>query len=151
MKYTVYFYDEVDAIDEDVNINFQSRESAMKFFSKKYPTQFVTNVVKDYDGFPFNTKLIDLSMFEIHLVGYLFNQYKESYNSSYVTNAKVTDFKREFIEKLNLDYFSDLNKYISYSFFDEYSKSQGKYNKDNIFFTLIGNELNDILNTFFNN
>ena len=123
MKYTVYFSDEIEPIVENININFQSRKSAMKSFSQKYPTKIVTNVVKDYDGFPVNTKLADLSHMETYLIEYLINQYKEFYNSNYITNAKVTDFKDEFIKKLKLDYFSDLNKYISYPLFEEYSKS----------------------------
>ena len=145
MKYTIYFYDEVDSFVEDIVINFQSRQSAMKFFSKKYPTKAVTNVVKDYDGFSINTKLEDLSMLEIHLVGYLFHKYTEYYNSDYITNAKVTDFKREFTKKLNLDYFSDINKYICYSLFDEYSKSNKIKTNGNIIFSIINNEFIDIL------
>jgi|JTFP01.1.fsa_nt_gb hypothetical protein len=123
MKYTVYFSDEIEPIVENININFQSRESAMKSFSQKYPTKIVTNVVKDYNDFPVNTKLTDLSQIETYLIEYLINQYKEFYNSNIITNAKVTDFKDEFIKKLKLDYFSDLNKYISYPLFEEYSKS----------------------------
>ena len=46
---------------------FQSRESAMKSFSQKYPTKIVTNVVKDYNDFPVNTKLTDLSQIETYL------------------------------------------------------------------------------------
>ena len=95
----------------------------MKSFSQKYPTKIVTNVVKDYNDFPVNTKLTDLSQIETYLIEYLINQYKEFYNSNIITNAKVTDFKDEFIKKLKLDYFSDLNKYISYPLFEEYSKS----------------------------
>ena len=84
------------------DIDFQSKQLAIEYFSKKYPTKVVRNILKNYDDLQVNTRLNDLSMLEIHLIGYLFNNYKEYYNSSYVTNAKVTDFKQEFTKKLSL-------------------------------------------------
>ena len=121
MKYTIYFTNEIDGVVENLDINFQSRQLAMKYFSKKYPTKYIANVVKNDDGLPIDTKLDDLSILEIQLIVYLFNTYKEYYNSDYISNAKVIDFRREFTKELNLDYFSDINKYISYSLAMEFS------------------------------
>ena len=147
MKYTIYFTNEIDgAVDDvDINFNFQSRQMAMKYFSKKYPTKYIANVVKNDDGLPIDTKLDDLSILEIHLICYLFNTYKEHYNSDYITNAKVIDFRQEFTKKLNLDYFSDINKYISYSLFYEYSRFHKTYEHNNIIYNIICNEFNDIV------
>lgn len=142
MKYTIYFNDIDKLIVED--IDFQSKQLAMEYFSKKYPTKVVTNIVKNDDGLPIDTKLDDLSILEIHLIGYLFNAYKEYYNSDYITNAKVIDFRREFTKKLNLDYFSDINKYISYSLFYEYSRFHKTYAYNNIIYSILCSEFNDL-------
>jgi hypothetical protein len=87
--------------------------------------------------------LEDLSIVEIHLIGYLLQQYKDFYKQDEIKNYKVTDFKTIFIEKLNLDYFSDLNKYICYSLFIEYEKYKKVYERDNILFSLIANEFRE--------
>ncbi len=137
MKYTVYLNDGNIVIEEDLNFNFQSKEVAMKYFENKYPNQKVFNIVKDYNEFPFGTKLEYLSLVEIHLIGYLLQQYKDFYKQDEIKNSKVTDFKTIFIdEKLNLDYFSDLNKYISYSLFIEYEKYK-KFIAEIIFYFLL--------------
>lgn len=145
MKYTIYFNDRDKLIVEDIeDIDFQSKQLAIEYFSKKYPTKVVRNIVKNYDDLPVNTRLNDLSMLEIHLIGYLFNNYKEYYNSSYVTNAKVTDFKQEFTKKLNLDSFSDINKYICYSLFSEYYYFKETYAYNNIIYSILCSEFNDL-------
>ena len=67
MKYTVIFLMKLSRLLKILILIFQSRESAMKSFSQKYPTKIVTNVVKDYNDFPVNTKLTDLSQIETYL------------------------------------------------------------------------------------
>ena len=126
------------------DIDFQSKQLAMEYFSKKYLTKVVRNVVKGHDDLPVNTRLNDLSMLEIHLIGYLYNAYVEFYDSDYMNIETVAYFKQEFTKKLNLDYFSDINKYISYSLFSEYYYFKETYAYNNIIYSILCSEFNDL-------